>query len=379
VTTGSYGPFPAVGFLVQGTFRGKTWNGSDGKYEVVGGSRRVKWNSYTLESVGLSCSQHQYKGKVYRLSDGILYDYYAQAPSVAFRPSFLTPGLAITDDLKQRALTKLLAKIKGHDFQLGVELGQLHQTTSLLVSNLGMLGRAALALKRGDFSTAARSLGARPRSTRLKTSDISGRWLELQYGWLPLLSSSFEVSKAFEEISKGPRKTVFVASGSATARINVSQSPTVHDEFVKGQKGRRLQYEMYEEMTVQRQLGLTDPLSIAWELTPWSFVIDWFFPIGTYLSNLNQIPTLKGRWLVTDFFKFARQNPNFVWKGSGSFGPGYNITSEEIPKAVFSASSRTRTFSSSPPPVPFPKFKLGGVNSTTRFWNAAALAYQRFR
>jgi hypothetical protein len=31
-------------------------------------------------------------------------------------------------------------------------------------------------------------------------------------------------------------------------------------------------------------LGLLNPLSLAWELLPYSFVIDWFLPIGDYLA-----------------------------------------------------------------------------------------------
>jgi len=35
------------------------------------------------------------------------------------------------------------------------------------------------------------------------------------------------------------------------------------------------------------QLGVTNPLAIAWELLPYSFVVDWFLPIGTAIGNLD--------------------------------------------------------------------------------------------
>lgn len=35
------------------------------------------------------------------------------------------------------------------------------------------------------------------------------------------------------------------------------------------------------------QLGITNPLEIAWELTTLSFVVDWFLPIGNYLGALD--------------------------------------------------------------------------------------------
>lgn len=33
--------------------------------------------------------------------------------------------------------------------------------------------------------------------------------------------------------------------------------------------------------------GFDKPLGVAWEATPFSFVADWFFPIGDYLKNLE--------------------------------------------------------------------------------------------
>jgi hypothetical protein len=33
--------------------------------------------------------------------------------------------------------------------------------------------------------------------------------------------------------------------------------------------------------------GLVNPLSIAWELLPWSFVVDWFIPVGNTLEAMT--------------------------------------------------------------------------------------------
>jgi hypothetical protein len=35
------------------------------------------------------------------------------------------------------------------------------------------------------------------------------------------------------------------------------------------------------------QFGLANPLSLAWEILPYSFVVDWMLPIGPWLSNLD--------------------------------------------------------------------------------------------
>jgi hypothetical protein len=34
-------------------------------------------------------------------------------------------------------------------------------------------------------------------------------------------------------------------------------------------------------------LGLTNPALVAWELVPFSFVVDWALPIGDWLSSLD--------------------------------------------------------------------------------------------
>lgn len=41
-----------------------------------------------------------------------------------------------------------------------------------------------------------------------------------------------------------------------------------------------------------QQLGLDDPLGLIWELTPYSFVVDWFLPVGQWLSSFRSIKGL---------------------------------------------------------------------------------------
>jgi hypothetical protein len=118
----------------------------------------------------------------------------------------------VTDSENVDRLNKLLAKVKGHSFNAGVTASQAGQFTSMVSSTLGKLGRSIMALKHGDFATAARQLGAAPKTSKLKGSDISGRWLELQYGWLPSIADVYEAGKAFEALSAGPKKSRFSAS-----------------------------------------------------------------------------------------------------------------------------------------------------------------------
>jgi hypothetical protein len=276
---------------------------------------------------------------------------------------------------------RLLKKVKSHDFNLAVNIGQLHQTVDLLAGNLSKLGRAALALKRGNFALAARQLGARPRGTRLKTSDISGRWLELQYGWMPLLGDSFEAAKAFEAISNGPRSQTYRASFKHGWEDNASQSKTILVVPYKAERRRSIIYELVEEMGVARQLGMLDPLSVAWELMPWSFVIDWFIPFGAYLDLINQMPALKGRFLTTEVIKREGiQGACAILQPYYTAGlPAYKtqvISISVIPNVHHKKLTISRTYSDSLP-VPLPQPSLFGVVQGKKFWNAISLAQQR--
>lgn len=379
MTTGTIGVAPVTPY---GTGLGfyRTWTGGDGKTTTFAGTIRDKWNNYT-------CTVESYNRLSLSFTLKLLYTFNPSG-STSVDVQTYTPGFAWdadqpwTNNDTLALYGKLVKKVKSHDFNLAVNLGQLHQTVDLLAGNLSKLGRAALALKRGDFSTAARQLGARPRGTRLKTTDISGRWLELQYGWMPLLGDSYEAAKAFEAISVGPRSQIYRVSGERKWEGNGSQSKNIFDVPYRASRKRYIQFECTEEMGFARQLGLLDPLSVIWELTPWSFVIDWFIPIGAYLDVINQVPSLKGRFLTTEVVKrVGIQGLPAVKAAFLTLGmPSYRTTVLGVlasPKIAHKKVTLTRTYSESLP-IPFPSPHLGGAVHGRRLWNAISLAQQRF-
>lgn len=378
MTTGTYGD-TLPGPITLGVGFRRTWSGTDGKITTYAGTQRDKWNNYTCQVDSWFRTSTEFVVKIL----DVYYDN-SVAPSIqTYNPGFgFSSPLTFSSNDQLRLLQRLLQKVKSHDFNLAVNLGQLHQTVDLLVGNLRKLGLAAIALKRGQFVTAARQLGAKPRGTRLKTTDISGRWLELQYGWLPLLGDSFEAAKAFEAISDGPRSQTFRTSIKKEIIGNGCQSPTIFEMPYRERLSRYIQYECVEEMGFARQLGLLDPLSVAWELLPWSFVVDWFIPIGSYIDLVNQIPALKGRFLTTDVNKRETigkcgLHPSTVWTG-----PGFPYRRQiagvlKVPAVRQKQVTVNRVYSDSLS-VPLPNMHLGGAVHGRRLWNAISLTQQRF-
>lgn len=376
MTTGSVvsGGDPLSQTFVGVGFR-KTWSGEDGKYETYQGYKRQKWNNFTLEAssrmrpVNYWNLVHRYHGP----GGGAIPDSPALYTSLA---ADWDNGRLFESNEIIKLQGKLLRKVKDHQFNLAVNLAQMDQLSGMVASNLLKFGRAFRALKHGDFATAARTLGARPKTSQLKATDVSGRWLELQYGWLPAVSDMYEAAKAFHAISEGPRKAVVRVSARKETEFNASLSANYQGKG-KNQLTRYIQYEMSEEMSVPRQLGLADPLSLVWELLPYSFVVDWAIPIGSYLELLNQIPNLKGRFLTTTVRK--RWGVYDIKYTAPSFGPLW--TTEVVPPAPITDTARytkvDRVFQYALD-TPMPSFNQGGGVHGKRIFNAIALAHLAF-
>jgi hypothetical protein len=354
----------------QSAYR-KVWSGGDGKYESFQGGSRNKWNQYSLSETRAICSQAKYTGQWFEPGAG------TGAIDIAVVQG--EPGDLVTwnsnDDLN--LLGKLSERVRGHSFNLAVATGEGKKTVETVVGALGTLARSVRALKHGDFATAARQLGVQPRGTRtrsLETRDVASRWLELQYGWKPLLSDVFDAHSAYHALTKGTR-TSAVAVKSAKAK---TLFPIVGPYRYTQQHSIRktITYEMSEDLSAPRQLGLTDPLSLVWELLPYSFVIDWFYPIGSYLDNLAQIPHLKGRFMTS--LTNQKSASNYIWKvwPQWPFPENSSAKSRVTLSTSGSYMFKKTLYNREPSPtlsVPMPSFDASGLRGN-RVWNAIALA-----
>ncbi len=330
-------------------------SGANGKYEVVGGVTRLKWNNYT--STGWRTVRTVGK----RNFNGTSIDVWTD--SICF------PGSSFTANDEVTLQSRLSEAVKGHQFNLAVSAAQGKQTVDMATNAIMSIGGAISDLKKGRFTSAARRLGVNQKPSKLSEKDVAGRWLELQYGWLPLISDVYEAGKAFEAVSNPPRRQIQKVSLRRDSVGDASCSKTVWS--CKGQNKDVMQiiYELSEDISTPRSLGLTDPATVAWELIPYSFVVDWFIPIGDYLENLNVIPSLRGRFLTTKLQKFQGSalwvNPSVKW---------FRKPTEHV-----SYYNMTRTYSTSIR-VAKPGFNsIPDAMSPNRIFNAIALVVQRIR
>jgi hypothetical protein len=206
---------------------------------------------------------------------------------------------------------KLRAKIAGSDFDCGVFLGEGRQTLNLLADNAKRLTRALSLFRKGDVYNAARSLGAseararkfQPRTT-VEVRDFvryPGQWwLELQYGWKPLVDDMFGGAQSLAHQLTLPYQQRY----RVRSRIKMNP-PSLSNDIVRGGDYTWTGYTygqligLVKEINVPALNGLADPSSVLWELTPWSFVADWVIPIGAYLEARGLAQAISGNFVTT--------------------------------------------------------------------------------
>jgi len=191
---------------------------------------------------------------------------------------------------RNRLITECILKIGDRKASIGEFLAESGKAIDHLAHTSISLLKALLAMRRGNMSGVARALGVSFKS--LKSGETQAkRWLEYQYAWLPLINDIYDLAGVAKNgLGKKPPLL--------SAVRNLSDSAPWESNFVGGGntyadiKGTmhinhrcKLWYRL-DDSTLYRlnQLELINPAEIAWELLPYSFVIDWFLPVGNVLS-----------------------------------------------------------------------------------------------
>jgi hypothetical protein len=198
----------------------------------------------------------------------------------------------VISNLVTRAETEALNKLRRGEIGLGEEVGQTKQTLHEIASAASTFFRAYRAARKGDFSGVASALGVRRLRQLPKT--ISEAWLAYQYGWKPLLQDVYTGYSILQGQVEKPQLihvTRRVAGSYDIARVGREASYRVFldvDASVPVSVTCRL-YGRVNDQQLRNAvaLGLENPAAIAWELLPFSFVIDWFLPIGNALWGLT--------------------------------------------------------------------------------------------
>jgi len=321
-----------------------------------------------------------------------------QSP-MGFNGGLTQPLLDDNDQLK--LVNKLREKLRGSDFDASVFLGEGHQTLRMLADSATRIFKAYSHLRKGDIAGTARSLlegtsrsPIRPYATMTSVGaglpkTIANNWIELQYGWLPLLSDAYDGAQQLAHQLSVPlemRVRASVLKGKVTTAFKYAgYSPSelaYYGSLIGNVKTHKRTLTVYvkERPSTFASLGLQNPENVLWELMPRSFAADWFIPIGSYLTARGLSSLYPGEYVQGDLLKGRTTMPQGLRNFFGTFDPlnysGYDWLPPDQGKAVHVG--YTRSVSQSPA-VPLPSFKpLAKVASWQHCANAVALLTQQF-
>jgi len=202
-------------------------------------------------------------------------------------------GVPGADDAYAKSVNQALDRMSANHAGIGADLGQARQTINELSDMVSRLARALLELKRGNILAAARALAnltGRRINLRSLQKSLADLWLEYSYGIKPFLSDLYELQQV---VHSDLRKDLIVRGSSTVRAENSAFNPGFEygGNILTDKTFSKLSYRTVAIGQVVNPLlyklnsaGLANPLSIAWELCPWSFVVDWFVPIGETLQ-----------------------------------------------------------------------------------------------
>lgn len=216
------------------------------------------------------------------------------------------PSWSSEDDLA--LLGKLQDEISGMKWNAAVSIAESQKALQMIRESATKIYSSIKFARKGNFKRAfqviagaVRPLSTAQRAKRKHMVDVvASNWLELQYGWVPLLKDA-ESAGAFLGTAMN-RPQVFTINARYKRNAEIGNNTTVYGEtvasygrqkcYVRGQIRARITETSWAQLA-----GLTDPASVVWELVPYSFVVDWFVPIGDYLSARQLSGALNGTFI----------------------------------------------------------------------------------
>jgi hypothetical protein len=201
------------------------------------------------------------------------------------------------------AENRLSKKLNNRDIDLGVALGEARETAHFIQGAMLSAFVAAKHARRGNLSGVLKALGlsanADPKLQQFRDvpDKVAGAWLGYSYGVRPLLADVFGAVKALEKRHESP--TIMTYRATELCELNFGlQTPSILTDGttdpayfmqVKGfhKASSKMTFSVDNPFLYKlSQLGLTNPLAVAWELVTLSFVVDWFIPIGAWINGL---------------------------------------------------------------------------------------------
>lgn len=219
----------------------------------------------------------------------------------------ISPSSFLYLNVTSMALSDLLSKVREGKTNLAVDLAEMSQTRRML-KNVFLFYRrlqnGPVVLRKG--ANPRRIINGRPQyfsgarwksvSARDLAHFSAAEYLGFVYGWSPLMSSIFESAVTIMSHNARSDYEIFVGRGKDRSDSTVDYWPPgsslPHTGKRTDKSSVRCKYVCSYNVkptagTLLTGLTSLNPLTVAWELVPYSFVVDWFVNVSDYMQNLE--------------------------------------------------------------------------------------------
>lgn len=250
--------------------------------------------------------------------------------------------------LEKRCYSKLRGKLYYGSASLGVNLAQMRQSREMIAARYAFLNRRASEVAADLLQWERRGRNSGPRWLER----VAGFHLEVIFGWVPALSDIHAAAMTVIQLDD--------------VRDRVSVSANNQALYVAGMDTWVLQSRVSYTTTVGapnpnlwllERAGLLNPATVAWDIVPWSFVVNMFVNTGQLVQSITDFAGLsfEDTYKTTTYKHHAQR----VAPAQGVYSSMRGIDK--------------RRAQSSTPPVPSLTFRLPDAK-----WETAAMAASLF-
>jgi hypothetical protein len=233
-----------------------------------------------------------------------VYAYYGPINVDALTPNDMD-GMAAADldRARNKAYAKFMDKMKdtAQNANNALEAGQ---SARQILQHVSTIAGAYESVRHGDIVGAAKKLGvsvsgSKEQRIKKRAKQASDRWLELHFGWQPLvqdIGSSIDILQGTGKSGPSLVRQKAGAGFSGAQHSEISSSPFGYNDTGSDSyrwsggvvMGGMVGVEN-PNLAIANQMGFVNPLSVAWEAVPFSFVVDWFSNVGQCLSAMTDM------------------------------------------------------------------------------------------
>jgi hypothetical protein len=200
----------------------------------------------------------------------------------------------IGTSMRNEAVTKALLKIADQKVNLAENLATAGQTVRMFANASKSLADLLMNTYRDRSMRPYLTKSFRDLVRGGVSKSIANKYLEYVYGWKPLVQDVYALAMLAK---KQTARSLLLHGEGKSSRAEYCTSPqsdlyTVDLGPLAG--SAKVNCSVWAQVDPNwsgaralNQLGLINPLSLVWELTPWSFVVDWLLPIGSVLQAMS--------------------------------------------------------------------------------------------